>query len=146
MCPLFFFFLNSRSQTIVDASNKPLADQTPREGVFMSMLTHIPPSMDPSQKKHPAHVIITKVDPEAHRLSWRTTAWRWFLNAERWQALSVVEVEIEGSKKLRTKYESHEVFAGLAGWIILWFMRDNLQLSLDAMTEGVKTRAEQLQQ
>jgi len=41
-----------------------------------------------------------------------------------------------------TRYESIEVFEGLAAWILKWFMATNLKKSVQAMGEALKRRAE----
>lgn len=59
----------------------------------------------------------------------------WMMGANRWQALSTT-----GDGK--TKYESVEVFTGLAAWILKFFMAGNLKKGFEAMAEGLKRRAE----
>lgn len=40
------------------------------------------------------------------------------------------------------RYESIEVFDGLAAWILKWFMATNLKKSVKAMGDALKRRAE----
>ncbi|KAF9806332.1 hypothetical protein IEO21_08712 [Rhodonia placenta] len=102
---------NRHKQLIVDSSSKePLPDQTPREGLYLLMEVHIPPTPDRSHTPTSRPLeMITAVDPAAHRVAWKNLMPSWFLRAERWQALSVVE---DG----KTLYETRErAAAGVPG-------------------------------
>ncbi|CCM06020.1 uncharacterized protein FIBRA_08264 [Fibroporia radiculosa] len=126
---------------IVDPStNEPLPDQTPREGLHLLMEVHIPPNED---RSHPPtsrpRELITALDHESHRIAWRNLLPSWFLSAERWQALSVVE-------NGKTLYETREIMRGPAAYLVRWFLGGSLQKGFQAVADGLKTRAEQLQQ
>ncbi|KAI0944601.1 hypothetical protein AcW1_002270 [Taiwanofungus camphoratus] len=126
------------AMTIVDSSSKPLPDQTPREGVYLLMEVHIPPTSDTSHKPTSRPLErISAVDPDAHRVAWVNLMPRWFLRAERWQALSTVE---DG----KTLYETREVMAGPGAWLVRWFFRAGLDEGFEAVARGLKSRAEQL--
>ncbi|KAI0920567.1 hypothetical protein AcV5_010271 [Taiwanofungus camphoratus] len=128
----------SHAMTIVDSSSKPLPDQTPREGVYLLMEVHIPPTSDTSHKPTSRPLErISAVDPDAHRVAWVNLMPRWFLRAERWQALSTVE---DG----KTLYETREVMAGPGAWLVRWFFRAGLDEGFEAVARGLKSRAEQL--
>lgn len=51
--------------------------------------------------------------------------------------------KMEGEGGGGTKYESIEVFEGLAAWLLKWFMAANLRKSVKAMGEALKQRAEE---
>lgn len=51
--------------------------------------------------------------------------------------------KMEGEGGGGTKYESIEVFEGLAAWLLKWFMAANLRKSVKAMGEALKHRAEE---
>ncbi|EPS98875.1 hypothetical protein FOMPIDRAFT_1031190 [Fomitopsis schrenkii] len=120
-------------------TKEPLSDQTPRDGAYMVMAVHIPPSSDPSRRpdSHPLEQI-TAVDHDNYRIAWRNCMPSWLVNAERWQALSVTE---DG----KTLYETREVMGGIGAYFIRWFLYKNLQLGFQAVADGLKKRAEQLQ-
>ncbi|KAH9920857.1 uncharacterized protein BXZ73DRAFT_91879 [Epithele typhae] len=115
-------------QEVVDKDKKKVEDQTPAKGKYLSMLTHIPPTMDDGAKKQPASVLITHCDDETHRLCFSGLMSSWFIRSERWQALSTTE---DG----KTFYESREIFAGIGS--------PNLMKSFQAMADTLKARAEQ---
>ncbi|KAA1470125.1 hypothetical protein DENSPDRAFT_835847 [Dentipellis sp. KUC8613] len=126
-----------RSQTIVDASKRPLADQTVAEGQWLYMGTvHIPPTMDDTVSSSSTMELITHVDHDAYRVAWVYKSLpRWLLNAERWQTLS----EVNG----KTRYETREVFGGPVAYILKFFMQQGLRDAFRAMAEALKARAEQ---
>ncbi|KZT68055.1 hypothetical protein DAEQUDRAFT_728312 [Daedalea quercina L-15889] len=128
------------AQVIVDGkTKKPLPDQTPREGTYLLMDVFIPPSADLSRSPSSRPLeIITAVDPTNHRIAWQNCMPAWLVSAERWQVLSVVE---DG----KTLYETREVMGGIAAYIIKWFMYTNLMKGFQAVADGLKKRAEQLQ-
>lgn len=121
-------------------TGKPLDNQSCTVGEHMKMYpVHIPPTMDDSSVWLPSSslVIVTHVDHTEHRCAWRfITTPAWLLTANRWQTVTKME---EGGG---TKYESIEVFEGLASWILKWFMAANLGKSVKAMGEALKQRAE----
>ncbi|PCH43154.1 hypothetical protein WOLCODRAFT_132673 [Wolfiporia cocos MD-104 SS10] len=121
-------------------TKKPLPDQTPHEGAYLLMEVHIPPTEDRKHKptSRPLEKI-TAVDHGSYRIAWVNLLPQWLLHAERWQALSVVE---DG----KTLYETREVMSGPAAWIVRWFLGADLQKGFEAVAEGLKKRAEQLQQ
>ena len=134
-------FSTSRRQTMVSKTNKkPLEDQTPKEGEYLLMSpVHIPPTMDDASVWFPSSSleVITTVDHENYRCSWRYISLpHWLLCADRWQALSTVE----GGG---TKYESIEVFTGLAAYFLKIFLRSGLKKGFTAMGEGLKKRCEE---
>ncbi|KAL1679425.1 hypothetical protein EV122DRAFT_209991 [Schizophyllum commune] len=134
-----------RGQTVVDAFGKPLEDQTPHPGQSLYIYpVHIPPCLgEPSKSTRVsgASEVITVVDHENYRTAWQNVALPEFLrpylmNADRWQILT----EVEGGK---TKYETIEVFGGIAGYLIKWFVGSGLQAGFEAMAEALKKRAEE---
>lgn len=132
----------SRAQTMVSKTdNKPLEDQTAKEGEYLMMSpVHIPPTMDDSSVWFPSSSleVITVVDHVNHRCSWRYISLpQWLLCANRWQALSAVE----GGG---TKYESVEVFTGLAAYILKIFLANGLKKGFTAMGESLKRRCEEV--
>ncbi|KDQ55901.1 hypothetical protein JAAARDRAFT_313538 [Jaapia argillacea MUCL 33604] len=125
-----------RAQAIVNADKTPCQDPTPAEGKHLLIYANIPPTMDKTPSKPSAFEIITLVDNENYRISWRNIDFpSKLLVANRWQTLS----EVEGGK---TKYETTEVFNGLAAYYIRWFLAKDLQKSFDAFAEGLKMRSE----
>ena len=48
--------------------------------------------------------------------------------------------EVDGGK---TRYETIEVFGGVVGYLIKWFVGDGLQAGFEAMAAGLKKRAEE---
>ncbi|KAH9921148.1 uncharacterized protein B0H18DRAFT_880402 [Fomitopsis serialis] len=128
------------AQIIVDGKTKePLPDQTARENAYLLMEVHIPPSSDftRSPTSQPLE-IITTVDHTNHRIAWANCMPKWLVNAERWQALSVVE---DG----KTLYETREDMSGIGAYFIKWFMYGSLMKGFQAVADGLKKRAEQLQ-
>ena len=133
-------FLNSlyysRSQQITDETGKHvLDDQTPAAGKYILMQTHIPPTFDNSAYNQSAFEQIIAFNHTAYQMAWTNLLPSWFIKAERWQALSTTE---EG----KTLYESREVFGETGGYLIKWFLSNNLMKSFEAMADAVKTRAE----
>ncbi|EPQ55908.1 hypothetical protein GLOTRDRAFT_116062 [Gloeophyllum trabeum ATCC 11539] len=128
-----------RAQTIVDRSKKPLPDQTPAAGKYLLMSTHIPPTMGPGSgmQRQSAFEIITHVDNENFRVAWRNIAApAWILWAERWQTLTDAG---EG----KTRYQTTEVFGGLAAYIVKWLFGEKLKFSFEEMGRALKERSEQ---
>ena len=140
---------------IVDEAKKPLPDQTAAVGKYLLMETYIPPTdldehgkpreaepassglFQPSRKQTPFE-IITAVDSEHHRVAWRNIDYpSWLLRAERWQALS----QTEGGG---TKYETTEVFAGVAAHVVKWLLGEKLRKAFASMADGLKRRSEQV--
>ncbi|KZT00890.1 uncharacterized protein LAESUDRAFT_687453 [Laetiporus sulphureus 93-53] len=126
-------------QKVVDASGNPLPDQTPREGQYILMEVYIPPTpdMNRSPTSRPLEMIIA-IDHETHRLAWKNLMPQWFLRAVRWQALSV----IEGGKTL---YETREVMSGPGAYLVRMLMSSGLQKGFEAVAEGLKKKAEEVQ-
>lgn len=86
-------------------------------------------------QKQSAFEIITTVDHENYRVAWANVALpKFLLNAERWQALSVVDG--------KTMYETTEVFGGIFAYIVKFFMHQKLILGFNAQAEGLKEQAE----
>jgi hypothetical protein len=122
------------------ADKKPLDDQTPREGGHLLMSpVHIPPTMDDSSVWFPSSSLelITVIDHENYRCSWIYISLpHWLLCAERWQAVSTV---VGGG----TKYESIEVFTGLAAYFLKFFLGSGLKKGFTEMGEALKKRCEE---
>lgn len=135
-----------RGQTVVDASKKPLASQTPHAGQHLLIApVHIPPTMGAPGlfQVHSAFEVITVLDHARGRAAWANVEMPgWLLGAERWQAVSTVEVAGGGT---RTRYETAEVFTGLLAYVVKWVMRGKLAMGFEAMAEGLKARAEGLE-
>lgn len=130
----------SHKQILVDGkTKKPLSDQTPRDGAHMIMDVYIPPSSNSSYPptSQPLEQI-TAIDHNSYRIAWRNCMPSWLVHAERWQALSMTE---DG----KTLYETREVMGGIGAYFIRWFLYKNLQLGFQAVADGLKKRAEQLQ-
>jgi hypothetical protein len=118
----------------------PLDDQTPKEGEYLMMSpVHIPPTMNDSSVwvSTTSLGVVTVVDHENYRCSWRNVSLpRWLLSAERWLAVSTV---LGGG----TKYESIEVFSGVAAIFLRIFMGSGLKKGFIAMGEALKKRCEE---
>ncbi|KAH7908676.1 hypothetical protein BJ138DRAFT_1157103 [Hygrophoropsis aurantiaca] len=130
-----------RNQQITSSKGTPLDDQTPHVGSFLSLRpVHIPPTLNDARWFPPssaAFLRITAFDTENCRAAWESVGMPgWVLSTERWQAL----VEIDGG---RTRYETIEVFGGVAAYIIRVLLRGGLRAGFRAMAEGLKTRAEE---
>jgi len=131
-----------RGKTMVTKTDKkPLDDQTPKEGEYLIMSpVHIPPTMNDSSVwlSTTSLGLITVVDNENYRCSWRNVSLpRWLLCAERWYAVSTV---LGGG----TKYESIEVFTGIAAIFLMIFMSNGLRKGFAAMGEALKKRCEEV--
>lgn len=131
----------SRGQTMVSKTEKrPLEDQTPKEGEYLVMApVHIPPTMNDSSVWFSTSYLglVTVVDHENYRCSWRNVSLpRWLLVAERWHAVSTV---LGGG----TKYESIEVFSGVAAIFLRVFMGNGLRRGFVAMGDALKRRCEE---
>ncbi|KAJ3743164.1 hypothetical protein DFH05DRAFT_1292790 [Lentinula detonsa] len=50
----------------------------------------------------------------------------------------------EGGEK-KCKYESYEVFRGILGYVVQWFVGKELKMGVDAMAEELKRRSERNQ-
>ncbi|KAI0830250.1 hypothetical protein BC628DRAFT_1408386 [Trametes gibbosa] len=124
-----------RSQVVTDNDKNPLDDQTPKEGDFLLMKVHIPPSLDDTVSTTSAFEKITHVQPDLHRVAWNSTLPSWFVKAERWQAVSASE---DG----KTLYESREIFAGPGAYAIKLFIAKDLENSFVAQAEALKTYVE----
>ena len=137
--PLSYFFFDRRSQTVVNASNETIADQTPVEGSFLQIKVNIPPTMDEPGflGKSSVFVKVKTIDHINHRAAWGAEALpKFLLHTERWQALS--EDEATG----RTKYETIEVFSGILAYFVKFFVGKNLALSFQAGADCLKKCAE----
>ncbi|KAF8512948.1 hypothetical protein BU17DRAFT_53764 [Hysterangium stoloniferum] len=133
-----------RSQSITDASYKPLSEQpVPSEGDHLLLKVRIPPKgLDDvdtglSQSKE----IITYVDKINHGIGWKQDNLpNWLLNTHRWQDLE--EIDLDGKK--HTKYTTLITFTGPLAYMVKWLMVGKLTTSFRAMAEGLKTRSEYL--
>jgi len=130
-----------RCQTVVSKiDHQALEDQTlrPSEYVLMSPV-HIPPTMDDSSVwvSTSSLALVTVVDHENYRYSWKYVSLpRWLLSVERWVGVSTV---LGGG----TKYESMEVFKGIAAIFLRIFIGKGLKKGFVAMGEALKTRCEE---
>jgi len=130
--------IHSRSQVVSDASGAPLPEQTLRPGTYLSIRTHIPPSMEKTRFPHSAWCLVTVVDHENYRAAWVYDAMpKWLLNSERWQTLTLVDG--------KTRYESREVFCGILAYFVMFFFQPKLKLAFDVMAQALKERAEHSQ-
>jgi len=129
-----------RSQTVVNSSNEPLEDQTPREGNFLQVSVNLPPTMEEPGLfgKGSAFTKITTLDHTNHRVAWCTEGLpKFLLHTERWQALSV---DVATG---RTKYENIEVFGGILAYFVKFFVGKNLALGFKAAADCLKQCAEE---
>ncbi len=120
---------------MTDKNKNPLPDQTPVEGAYLVMKVHIPPSLDDSIPTISAFEQITHVQPDLHRVAWKSLLPSWLVKAERWQAVSATE---DG----KTLYESREIFAGSGAYAIKLFISGDLEKSFVAQAEGLKAYVE----
>jgi hypothetical protein len=102
---------------------------------------HIPPTMDDPGLfgKSSTQVICSAYEPENYCVAW--TTWSSLVphiifKAERWQALTDL-----GNGK--TKYETFEVFSGPVAYLVKLFVGRNLKISVQAMADEMKKRAEE---
>lgn len=126
--------------TLVTPSNQPLEDQTPAEGKHISIAINMPPKLgEPGWfGSGSAFVKIEMLDSQDFRAVWTTAGFpRWLLSSERWQMLSVDETSG------KTRYETIEVFGGVAAYAIKFFVGGMLRLGFRAAAESLKARAEQ---
>ncbi|KAF8160879.1 hypothetical protein B0H34DRAFT_355857 [Crassisporium funariophilum] len=133
-----------RSQVVTNALWVPLPDQTPRENLRLIIQAQIPPLPQPVDENTPPNLLhsqislenITTIDSVNHRTAWRQIMIPPpFLDAERWQALSVVDSE-------RTFYESKEVYYGPVGTIVDALFATGLQQGFEAQAAALKVRLE----
>ncbi len=115
-----------------------LDDQTPAEGKYVLMKTHIPPTLDDVAWTQDAFEMIIAYDDVNRRMAWQSLLPEWLVKAERWQALSTTA---DG----KTFYESREIFAGAGAYLIKWLISTPLMQSFDAMADAVQTQSEQQQ-
>jgi len=128
-----------RQQIITDAKGNALDDQTPCANAYISMKTHIPPTLTPQRFPQSTQCKVTVLDNENYRAAWvYDTLPSWLLATERWQILT--EVEIDGEKF--TRYESREVFSGVLAYFVKFLLQAKLKQSFDAMGTGLKERSE----
>ncbi|TFK71528.1 hypothetical protein BDN72DRAFT_957966 [Pluteus cervinus] len=140
-----------RNQQLTDQSRQPLPAQlqmTPNEGQHLLISpVHVPPTFSKPGllQSQSAFEIITVLDHENYRCAWENVEFpRWLMNAERWQMLTEVEVDVDGARKKVTRYETIEVFGGILAYFIVWFVGANLRKGFTAMAEGLKKRSEEL--
>ncbi|KAF5353211.1 hypothetical protein D9756_008057 [Leucocoprinus leucothites] len=110
---------------------------------------HLPPTLDDTSvgifNKNSAFCIITALDRENFKVAWCTSGVpTWILWTERWQWLTEAEVDLgDGKEKRRvTKYDSVEVFGGLAAYFVKWFIGRKLNMGFQAQADGLKRWAE----
>lgn len=129
--------LYRRSQQITDSTGKTvLDDQTPAEGKYLLLKTHIPPTLENTVWTQDAYELIIAYDEVNHRMAWQSLLPQWLIRAERWQALSTTA---DG----KTFYESREIFAGFGAYLVQWLISTPLTQSFDAMADAIQTLAEQ---
>jgi hypothetical protein len=131
----------SRSQVIVDKAKHALPDQTPSAGavlvmnVDMSMTNGSKPSTKTTE-------LITTVDHNQHRLSWRFVSPvpipSWVFGAERWQALRV----IDDGGETKVLYESREEFHGFAAYLVKWFVGKKVVKGFERTAVALKNLVE----
>ncbi|EKM52674.1 uncharacterized protein PHACADRAFT_164606 [Phanerochaete carnosa HHB-10118-sp] len=126
-----------RTQTVVDANERPVPDQAASEGSLLTLKVHLPPSMEPQMFPGSTRLRVSLVDHAAHRVAWTNRMPAWLMTTERWQWLTVL-----GDGK--TKYETIEVFNGPIAYLVRWFVSGKLKLGFQAMADGLKARAESL--
>ncbi|CAA7265725.1 unnamed protein product [Cyclocybe aegerita] len=169
-------FVSSQVVTTNDGKWIPLDDQTPKEGLGLVMHVHIPPLPSPlgftnqnaeeNGKKILKHQMsyetITAVD-EAHlRVAWKQAFLpKWLLDAERWQALTVVPAisepdaaaggeagtgeelgQQDGQSRTyrgeRTYYETRAVFSGPLAYVVRMLYAKGLQEGFEAHARALK--------
>jgi hypothetical protein len=126
--------------TLVTPSNQRLDDQTPAEGKHLSIAVNMPPKLgEPGWfGRGSAFVKIEMLDSQTFRVVWTTAGFpRWLLHTERWQLLSVDETSG------KTRYDTIEVFDGVAAYFVKFFVGGKLRLGFKAAAESLKARAEQ---
>ncbi|KAJ3727330.1 hypothetical protein DFJ43DRAFT_1086345 [Lentinula guzmanii] len=112
---------------------------------------HLPPTMDDGNvgflQKNSTLVEVTVLDHENHRVAWRLANGlpRWMLDAERWQMITAEEDGGSEGGEMKCKYESYEVFKGILGYVVQWFVGKELKMGVDAMAEELKRRSERNQ-
>ncbi|KAF9480311.1 hypothetical protein BDN70DRAFT_623161 [Pholiota conissans] len=129
-----------RKMTMVSPSKVPLPDQTPVVGEHITINVNMPPTMDEPGLfgTNTAFCVITHIDGENYRVSWKTAGVPYFLlHTERWQALSIDEATG------KTKYETVEAFGGILAYITSFFFGDKLRVSFKAAADTLKAHAEQ---
>lgn len=104
------------------------------------MEVHIPPTLGKPGLfgKQGTTVQVTTVDNEHYRAAWVSAPLlpKSLLFAERWQMLTDL-----GNGK--TRYENIETINGILAYLVKFFVGKNLQLAVDAMAQGLKTRSEE---
>lgn len=125
---------------MVDASGRPLYDQTPAEGKYINISpVHLPPTMGNPRfmGTGSAFVEITVLDKEGYRAAWETAGYMpaWLLHAERWQTLTA----LPGGQ---TRYDAMEVFSGPVAYLVKLFVGSALKQGFQAMADTLKERAE----
>ncbi|KAL0570435.1 hypothetical protein V5O48_011529 [Marasmius crinis-equi] len=137
-----------RSQVVTDAFGIPLADQTPREGLYLTITSQIPPIEGPVDASTPSNPLQTQIirervthvnTPEQYQAAWKfAEAPDLLLSAERWSVLSEV---VSGSETL-TFYESREVYDGPLAELVKVTYGSGLQEGFDAQATALKARVE----
>lgn len=129
--------IHSRTQTVVDISNRPLPSQIAAEGSRLYLTVHLPPSMEHRKRPNTTRLLVTHLDAANHRVAWESRLPLGLLHSERWQWLTVL-----GNGKIR--YETIEVFNGPFAWLVRWFVGASLRQGFQVMADGLKTRSESL--
>ncbi|KAF7297239.1 hypothetical protein MIND_00957000 [Mycena indigotica] len=135
----------SRNQTVLSPSGAPSPDPPAAGHTLLISPVHLPPTMGAPGRfqAQQARVVITALDAGQFRAAWETEpSWllpRWLLHAERWQMLT----EVVEDGRVKTRYESIEVFNGVLAWVVKWVQGRNLELGVKAMAEGLKRWVEE---
>lgn len=129
--------LCSRRQRVVDSQKKPV-DAAPAAGGYILIDSHLPASMEatPSTRQTETLEEVLAIDHERHLAAWKSVTF--LLKAERWQTISPVEI----NGKMYSRYETHEVFAGLFAYLVKWVVGKDLVAAMKTVSEELKIRAE----
>ncbi|KAF9562909.1 hypothetical protein CPC08DRAFT_706433 [Agrocybe pediades] len=126
---------------VTTESKELLPDQTPAEGKFIKILANMAPGDKPEEPKGSnrgdAFCVISTYDPVNYRVGWKSRMMPEFLlSAYRWQALHIDEATG------KTRYENTEVFNGLLGYFIKYFVGSKLARGFQGAADSLKKRAE----
>ncbi|KAJ8090397.1 hypothetical protein PM082_018993 [Marasmius tenuissimus] len=137
-----------RSQVITDGWGVPLEDQTPQEGRYLAIKSHIPPLEGPVNASTPSNPFqvqfakeqVTHINtPQQYQAAWRyVSAPEWAVDAERWTAVS----EVTSDSGTSTFYESQEVYDGAFASTVKALYGEGLQKGFEAQAAALKARLE----
>ena len=145
-------FMHSRNQVVTDPRKISLPDQTLRVGGHVYIYpVHLPPTLNDDSvgifNKSSAFCVVTALDHEEFKVAWCTFGIpAWILWTERWQWLTEVDVNLGDGKGGRqiTRYDSIEVFGGLAAHLVKWFVGGKLNMGFQAQADGLKRWTENI--